>query len=328
MAFDAVSCVFNGTGIILSLLVYGLLQERIMQTPYDYDIFSHTAFIVFCNRISYIAFGVLLTLVKGESFENHAPLWKYFIISLSNLIASYSQYEALKYVSFTVQMLGKSCKVLPVMLWGSLFFEENYHLVDWLIGAALTSGVAEFSLTGSVASRTNQNNSYFGFVLLVMHLTFDGLTSRLQEKLFKDHTTSKYNQLLYINLYSAGISLGCLLLSNTLTTALAFCGAHPALLADIAVLGSSSTVSQYFIYSQVQDCGALVLATTMNIRQIISITASHVRYGNTIARMQLFGLAVVFCALFGKLYLRRAAKSTETRPILQETEDVESARRD
>jgi hypothetical protein len=48
--------------------------------------------------------------INGEEFSNTAPLWKYLIISASNVAASMCQYSALEYVSFPVQMLGKSFK--------------------------------------------------------------------------------------------------------------------------------------------------------------------------------------------------------------------------
>eukprot|EP00971_Amphidinium_carterae_P116650 2310609-Amphidinium_carterae.1 len=70
------------------------------------------------NRICAVMLGVGGILVCRESFLNTAPLWKYLVISLTNVYASTCQYEALKYVSFPVQMLGKSFKMMPVMMWG------------------------------------------------------------------------------------------------------------------------------------------------------------------------------------------------------------------
>eukprot|EP00450_Noctiluca_scintillans_P040043 CAMPEP_0194477246 /NCGR_PEP_ID=MMETSP0253-20130528/1026_1 /TAXON_ID=2966 /ORGANISM="Noctiluca scintillans" /LENGTH=120 /DNA_ID=CAMNT_0039316195 /DNA_START=59 /DNA_END=418 /DNA_ORIENTATION=+ len=108
-------CAFYGGGIIGSLLVYGLLQERIMSGDYDGERFGTSVFLVFFNRVVAVIFAICMALVKGESLWNVAPLWKYVAISISNVYASTCQYEALKYVSFPVQMLGKSFKMMPVM---------------------------------------------------------------------------------------------------------------------------------------------------------------------------------------------------------------------
>merc|ERR1719460_2791231 len=157
-------------------------------------------------------YAVTLAAVNQESFWNKAPLWKYFAISVSNVAATTCQYEALKWVSFPVQMLGKSFKMMPVMVWGILISQKNYSMKDWLIAAAVTGGVVEFLMTGKISSaHADQGDSIYGLALLVGFLAFDGFTSTFQEKLFKEHATTKYNQMLYINSFSAVTSFASLL---------------------------------------------------------------------------------------------------------------------
>merc|ERR550532_1618977 len=105
---SALWCVFYGGGIVGMLVIYGLLQERIMSEPYGGAFFTWSVFLVFCNRAIAILFSLTMISVKGEPFINQVPLWKYLAISFSNVGASTCQYEALRYVSFPVQMLGKT----------------------------------------------------------------------------------------------------------------------------------------------------------------------------------------------------------------------------
>merc|ERR1719410_2351443 len=104
--------------------------------------------------------------IHGESLRNNAPLWKYAAISLSNVGASTCQYEALKYVSFAVQMLGKSFKMMPVMVWGMVINGKRYKLQDWLIATVVTGGVTLFLMTGPTASATSQGSTLIGLFLL------------------------------------------------------------------------------------------------------------------------------------------------------------------
>merc|ERR1719161_650560 len=97
--------------------------------------------------------------VQKETFENKAPIWKYMVVSLSNVAATMCQYECLKYVSFPVQMLGKSFKMMPVMLWGMAISGKRYTLVDWLVAAAVTAGVTEFLMTGPISSHGDGGSS-------------------------------------------------------------------------------------------------------------------------------------------------------------------------
>merc|ERR1719265_1865364 len=232
---------------------------------------------------------------------NKAPLWKYFAISLSNVAATTCQYEALKCVSFPVQMLGKSFKMMPVMIWGILISQKQYSLTDWLVAAAVTGGVTEFLMTGSIsAPLAGKGDSVYGLGLLLGFLAFDGFSSTFQEKLFKEHQTSKYNQMLYINLGSAFTSVVTLAVSGGFAEAIAFCAAHPAFIMDASFLSGAAVGGQFFIYSMVKEFGALSFAATMNVRQVASIIVSYIVYSKPINLLQILGLLMVFGALFYK----------------------------
>merc|ERR1740121_2226427 len=116
---------------------------------------------------------------------------------------------------------------------------KRYTSVDWLIAAGVTGGVTEFLLTGPLSSPHGGNTAVRGLLLLLLFLALDGLTSTMQEKLFKEHQTSKYNQMLYINGCSAVVSFITLLSSRTLVPALVFCR-HGGFVSDALVLSVSA----------------------------------------------------------------------------------------
>merc|ERR1719393_886138 len=284
--------------------------------------FTDSVFLVFMNRSVAVVFAILMALGKGESLINGAPLWKYLAISFSNVYASTCQYEALKYVSFPVQMLGKSFKMMPVMVWGMAVSGKRFSVTDWMIAFAVTGGVVEFLMTGPISSHSDQGSSSYGLALLGGFLALDGFTSTFQEKLFKEHTTTKYNQMLYINLGSCVISSSTLVLSGRLSDALAFTSAHPAFFKDAMELSASAVAGQWFIYSQVKEFGALVFAATMNVRQVVSILISYAKYGHSITMLQIVGLCVIFGALFYKSFSGLLAPSSEKKPLLEKKEEV------
>ena len=298
-------CAFYGSGVIGMLVIYGLLQERIMSLPYGDppEYFKDSVALVLCNRLVAVCFAFGMAAAKGESLINKAPLWKYLAISFSNVYASTCQYEALKYVSFPVQMLGKSFKMMPVMCWGMLVAGKRYGLVDWMVAFAVTGGVTEFLMTGPISSHGDTGNSSYGLALLGGFLLLDGFTSTFQEKLFKDHTTTKYNQMIYINLGSCIISSVTLILSGRIQDAVGFATAHPGFANDAMMLSAAAVGGQWFIYSQVKDFGALVFAATMNVRQVTSILISYSTYGHSITSLQVLGLLLVFGGLFYKSFL-------------------------
>lgn len=320
-------CAFYGLGIILTLVVYGLLQERMMTVSYDGQLFKSSVFLVLCNRFAAVLFAVAMAIGKRETLSNNAPLWKYLIVSLSNVYASSCQYEALKYVSFAVQMLGKSFKMMPVMVWGMIISRKSYGMRDWMVALAVSLGSTEFLMTGPTKSKVDSGNSFMGFLFLGAFLLLDGLTSTLQEKLFKDHKTSKYNQMMYINMLSACVSVVTLLSTGSLFPSLAFTAEHPKFLADATLLSCSAVASQFFIYSQVKEFGALVFAATMNVRQVCSIIVSYVHYHNSVTMLQILGLGVVFAALFYKsaMGLMDSSSKDEKKLILEKSPEAKDS---
>mmetsp|Transcript_148839 Transcript_148839/g.414689 ORF Transcript_148839/g.414689 Transcript_148839/m.414689 type:complete len:359 (+) Transcript_148839:128-1204(+) len=323
-----VYCFIYGTGIIGTLVMYGLWQERIMAYPYDGEYFAGSAFLVLCNRVVGVIFALMMALAMGEDTSCMAPLWKYTFISVTAVAASVCQYEALKYVSFTVQMLGKSCKMLPVMLWGIALLGKSYMYLDWATSIVVTGGVAEFLLTGTITAEKNNGTCLDGMLFLIGFVALDAFTSTFQERLFQEHMTSKYNQMLYINLVSAVIIVVALLLSGHTNESFIFCAKHPALIGDAALLSIVAVLAQWFIYSQVQEYGALVFAATMNIRQVISILASYLAYKHPITGWQIVGLVVICGTLFGRSVIGfLGERGDEEKPMLRHVGEDESKKR-
>merc|ERR1712232_564112 len=94
--------------------------------------------------------------------------------------------------------------------------------------------------------------------------------------------------------------------------------AHPPFVADALALSSAAVLSQWFIYSQVKEFGALIFAATMNVRQVVSILISYAKYGHSITALQILGLFLIFAALFYKSFADLFRKPTEeTQPLLE-----------
>mmetsp|Transcript_12663 Transcript_12663/g.21757 ORF Transcript_12663/g.21757 Transcript_12663/m.21757 type:complete len:338 (-) Transcript_12663:189-1202(-) len=310
-------CVLYGMGIIGFLVLYGIFQEGIMTVPYNGHLFKFSVFLVLCNRLAAVIFAVFMAYAKGENMKNQAPIWKYLIVSLSNVYASSCQYEALKYVSFAVQMLGKSFKMMPVMIWGMIISGKSYSARDWAVALAVTLGCTEFLMTGPTASKVDSGSSFKGFLYLGGFLFLDGLTSTFQEKLFREHNTTKYNQMTYINLLSACVSAVTLMLTGDMLPAITFGIEHPKFFIDSAFLSGAAVASQWCIYSQIKEFGALVFAATMNVRQVVSILVSYLKYHNPVTGFQIIGFVAIFSALFYKSFASILdSKNPEKKPLV------------
>lgn len=317
-------CSFYGGGVIATLILYGLVQEEIMTQPYDGHRFKFTSLLVFLNRCMNSVFAFIMILVMRQPLIRKAPLKNYIVVCIASVLATTCQYEALKYVSFPVQMLGKSFKMAPVMCWGMIISRKRYGLLDWGVATAVTGGTMLFLLTGDIKA-AHGHDTHWGMFLLMAFLACDSFACSMQEKLFKDYEATKYNQMFYINLGSAMISLFCMACDGHIGPSFAFASAHHGFVKDAMVLSSTAVASQFFIYSQVTEFGAFVMAATMNLRQIGSIIVSCWKFQHSLTSLQMVGLDIVFGTLLYRSYKalvhtatteRQAVDSAEKEPLL------------
>jgi adenosine 3'-phospho 5'-phosphosulfate transporter B2 len=310
-------------GIMTMLAVYGIQQERIMAVQYGTEYFTYTVFLVLLNRLFACSYAVAMALYNGEDLRSSCPVWKYFLVAVSNVLATTCQYEALKYVSFPVQMLGKSSKMVPVMGWGIMMGGKSYIVRDWIIAFSVTIGCTMFLAGGEVSSAKARSDpdmavnlaTAFGLLLMLGYLASDGFTSTFQEKLFKDHNVSTYNQMFWVNTCAVLLSTG-LLLSGGLLESIAFAQRHPWFIVDAVILSLSATLGQVFIYQTIFHFGALVFAATMNARQLMSILISVESQHHPVTIIQALGVALTFGGLFTKVFFGYAetTESKQERP--------------
>lgn len=292
-------------GIMGFFIVYGILQESIMTAPYDIDkdgepvYFEESTFLVFSNRIFAAIVAVCILLYKGQSIRNAAPLHKYLGVSVSNFSATWCQYEALKYVNFPTQTLGKCGKMMPVMIVGTLVNGKKYTAKDYGIAITITLGCMIFLMTGKISSKSTTNTP-FGLILMGLYMFFDGFTSTFQEKMFKGYTMSTYDQMIYVNSFSAAICIVVMIARGTLGYAMDFASQYPSLLWSSTLLSVCATFGQMIIYYTIKEFGALLFSTVMVTRQVVSIVLSTIIYLHPLSLWQWVGFAMVFGALYYK----------------------------
>lgn len=300
-----------------------------MTQPYgegvDREFFKFTLFLVLMNRIvtCSVAAGTLAAQRKWDQFRPVAPLWAYAAVSVSNVVATTCQYEALKYVSFPVQTLGKCSKMVPVMIWGLLILRKKYTWRDYGMAVAVAAGCTIFLLTGDLSSKPAKQNAAMsaslsnlvGMLLMAAYLGFDGFTSTFQEKLFKGHQMSMQNQIMFVTAFSALFSTFGLVSSGQLFQALSFVSRHPSGLGGMVALSLSTTVGQFFISYTIKNFGALVFATIMTTRQFLSILLSTVLFLHPLSLGQWAGTGIVFGTLYYKVFAgKKNAGTSATTP--------------
>ena len=147
---------------------------------------------MFSNRVLAMIVATIACKYKHGSLLSSAPLYAFSPPALSNTISSWAQYESLAYVSFPLQNLFKSTKLIPVMLMGRLINGTTYSMVEVVEAVCISIGVLIFSTAKASHHNTSngtsaQDASSTGMLLLCTYVLSDSFTSQYQSSVFKKY---------------------------------------------------------------------------------------------------------------------------------------------
>jgi len=249
--------------------------------------------------------------LKNILFQTAPPLL-YSYAALANGISSWCQYEALKHTIFPVVVVFKASKMIPVMLIGSLnFFGKKYPTSDYLVAAIIAFGVT-MALTGgggkagssSGGSDDNGSINMKGLLLMLGYVIADSFTSNWQSYVFKTYKSTSLHMMFAANSFSSLILAFTVIANGQLLPALNFAARHPEFFLHAGILGLTSAMGQWFIFTTIRVHGPLIFATIMVVRQCLNVVLSTIIFGHVYTTWMLGGFLIVFAALGAKVGIK------------------------
>ncbi|XP_023212545.1 adenosine 3'-phospho 5'-phosphosulfate transporter 1-like [Centruroides sculpturatus] len=308
-AFQLLFCFF---GLQISYLTWGVLQEKIMTQKYkdvlgETQIFTDSQFLVFVNRVLAFIFSGVYILISKQP-HHVAPLYKYSYCSFSNIMSSWCQYEALKFVSFPIQILAKASKIIPVMLMGKVVSKKTYSLHEYASAVMISVGMVLFLLSQGEQLDRGTVTSFSGFVILVGYMLFDSFTSNWQGKLFNQYHMSSVQMMCGVNLFSCIFTSVSLLQQGAFYRSVSFMFQFSQFFMDCVLLSICSAMGQLFIFYTISQFGPVAFVIMMTVRQAIAILLSCLIYQHPLNIEGGIGITIVFSATFFKVYYNRKIK--------------------
>lgn len=221
-----------------------------------------------------------------------------------------SSNSALQFVNYPTQVLGKSCKPIPVMLLGVTLLKKKYPLAKYLCVLLIVAGVALFMYKPKKGGGAEEHTVGYGELLLLLSLTLDGLTGVSQDHMRAHYQTGSNHMMLNINLWSTLLLGAGLLFTGELWEFLRFAERFPTVIYNILLFGLSSALGQSFIFMTVVYFGPLTCSIITTTRKFFTILASVILFANPISAMQWVGTVLVFLGLGLDAKFGKGAKKT------------------
>ena len=250
-------------------------------------------------------------------------------------------YAALRYIDYPTQILGKSCKLVPVMLMNIILYRRKFALHKYVVVSTVTLGISLFMLYAPSSSgghggkKGAASNSLLGIGLLLVNLLVDGAINSTQDEVFVQHKIQGIQMMFLMNAFATLITTTSMLIPfpsipiispapasgirhSELSSALAIISSHPQVLKDILLFSTAGALGQLFIFDTLENFGSLTLVTITVTRKLFTMLLSLVVYNHRLSLGQWVGVVTVFAGIGIEAYVKRV-ETLEKKRRKQET---------
>ncbi|CAG9530253.1 unnamed protein product [Cercopithifilaria johnstoni] len=305
------SLIFCASGTILCYLWFGIIQESIIKGKYGSDgkeRFTYTQALVFVQCAINAMFAYIL---RGKTRDS-VPMCTYAVASTSYLFAMVTNNHALQYIPYPTQVLGKSCKPIPIMVFSFLFSNKRYHLKKCCCVLMIVLGVGLFLYKEKADTIHGKSvfNLGFGELLLLLSLAMDGTTGAIQDRIRQRHKANAHVMMYYMNLFSSLYLLFGVLLTGELFDFTIFVQSYPKVIIKLFTLAAASALGQFFIFKTVTEFSPLTCSVITTTRKLFTMLGSVILFGNTLTQRQFLATGIVFTGLLLDAIASRKKEST------------------
>lgn len=285
-------------GIFICYFYFGILQEKITRGTYgDGEKFTCVLALVCTQCIAnYIFAKIMLITFMKDGGEDYTKTIYYASSSMTYFLAMVCSNMALKWVSYPTQVIGKSCKPIPVMLLGVLLGKKNYPFKKYLFVLLIVIGVATFIYKEGKGKEENELG--IGELLIFLSLTMDGLTGAIQERMRLEHQTKPARMMLNMNFWSILLLGASLAASGEALLFVSFIQRHPQIIWQLISISLAGAFGQLFIFLTVTEFGPLPCSIATTTRKFFTVLYSVIFFGNNLVPRQWIATGFVFSGLF------------------------------
>ncbi|RYH16887.1 hypothetical protein EON65_29365 [archaeon] len=238
-------------GMVSSLTLYGIVLEYVTSGGRK----LHELSFVFVTTSIYSITAYIARGVFGEK-PTQISKYKMLTLSLTSIASTFTSVRSLRYVIYPVQVLFKSCKPVPVMIF-NILLGRKYTVQKYVNVIIITTGVALFMGGGSSSQKKDATSdgsdaALVGALMLSVSLCFDGATGAYEDNLMEKEHVEPFDLMYNIQLGKAVISFCCLVATNGLNdffSTLSHGGMSLVILGFTGALGQVGAIHTYHTHT-------------------------------------------------------------------------------
>jgi UDP-galactose transporter B1 len=288
----------------VSYWLFGVIQEWIIKTKYgeNKERFTCINTLVLIQCVANVI--VAKVMVSNKRLQKDTTKsWMYPACAITYVLAMFFSNSALTYVSYPTQVIGKSIKPVPVLLFGVLFAGKRYPKLKYLAILMVVAGIILFMKKDSKKSESKTadtgSDSLIGFgeILLLGSLAMDGFTGAIQDKMNAGHKPDPHVMMLNMNAWSCVYLFIAIIGSSEIFEFIVFIEKFPFVISNLVLAAFLGSVGQHFIFTTITSFGPLKCSLITTTRKFFTVLGSVFIFNNPMSVIQWSGTLLVFIGL-------------------------------
>jgi UDP-galactose transporter B1 len=321
-------------GIYTSYIYFGLVMERLFSTDYSglnrpkgqYERFSFGfATSLFQNLFSFILAACVNRFYYGQK-ASRMDLKSELTIGFCSFGSVFMASQALAYVSFPIQAIMKSSKIISILIVSFLLGVKGQHTKSqYFCGVIITTGIVIFNLTEGKSKKGDTDTSVIGIVAILISLFCDGYLGTTQGEIKKKFNPNQWDQMESLNKWAGLVCLTVANVSFQMGGFIKFVLDNPLVIKDLVLLAVLGTFGQVFIFYTIANFSPLILSIVTTTRKFFTVLASILMYHHEVNIYQWMAIGLVFAGVFIEMMSgsKKHGKSDHV-PLPTTVDDVEA----
>mmetsp|Transcript_25283 Transcript_25283/g.58930 ORF Transcript_25283/g.58930 Transcript_25283/m.58930 type:complete len:324 (+) Transcript_25283:75-1046(+) len=303
-------------GIYGAFLYYGSLQEDVLsfKSPSGHS-FEYSWFLQVIEAGANVVLGFVCMLLFEDMRLLSVPQVPYVISGALQVTAKYCTTASMVAgVSFPVATLGKSSKMVPVMLGSLLLGNAKYSFREYLHVGLIVGGTVLVSV--AKPSKSGKGSSGVGVLLLCGALACDGIVGGTQKRLKRTLAERgmkerNFEMQFLTNFWMMATAIVLAVSLGEVAPGYRFCMENPSIFWNVLAFAACSAVGQAFIFFTISSFDPLVCTTVTTTRKVFSVLYSILMKGHQMNTQGWLGVALASSGILGELEQKFSASRSK-----------------
>lgn len=292
-------------GVLICYLSVGVLQEGLIRHDLDNEL---AWFLTFAQFLLYLIFAEVQRIKRGAE-RRKTPFSYYAILGLLQVATMGFSNLCVQYLNYPTQILFKSSKAVPTILFGALYHGRRYSPSDFIAISLMMLGMAIFCVTDAATFKHFHPN---GIAMVVIAIVADAVSSAVQEKIVTQYKAASDEVVLYTHLTGMIYLLIICVGSSEMGEGLAFTFERPHVFAKIFAFSLAGYLGASSLKALNTASGPLPTLLTTTCRKAMGLALSVAFYPKPFGGIYVIG-AFIF---FGGTLLQSSAVKVRLRAVL------------